>query len=955
MTITAAEDGRSIVEASILAAEDNPVQAAWVVFHADDGLVQRQTGVAAVAVAPVALTLSNDGVWRSSAFDLPQNDAFRVAVYAESADGQSARPTVLSLYIGDIFLPIVARPPAPLATDASARGSRSTIPWPAIYTATTDDSGFYYFVLPPADYAVAPDHPDYRFEPPERYVHLADHVRLDNFVADPIVVVPTTTAAPTVCIVPSPTPTVTPIKTVLPSPTPTPTPTGTAQPTQTPCAAVSGALTGDTVWPAGCVIAVEGSVNVDEGNSLTIEPGVTVKFNGPYDLLIGGVLDAKGAIGSPVVFTSGSADPQPGDWGEIHLVSSAQSSTLSNVTVEYADTGIQTELGMHEGGLFIDESLFHHNNVGITVTTPLKVTYSTFESNGVAIALTARQAVIVGSNFISNGVAITSTGIIDVQYSTFVGNTDAVVTLRGGGEFSNNIVRNNYASDIVLTVGGSFSARYNLIEANSSLTGILSTTNASTKTQQIFNRVQNNEITTEEGCLIHAGINADSYSLRYSHILSNTAVYLACTETGGNLSQNYWGITDLSLLEDKIRDADDDPAYGQIRTLPVFNRPVPEIDGPLPHPFVTAPLDVDTGGQFVFTMRQDAQNNTHIVFDDSKTVFYTNNLSGTFSTPIPVIHASGAHESLGVLAFEIDSVGNFHFVIQRWQLDDEYTVVGSSIYYLQSDGVDFPHLDFSNLQEIPKGAPEDTQAGRAVLRLDSENNAHIIFNSAQNYYLFGEPIYYTHTQFGVLTQPIEVDDSRLNMVSRLDLEIDSADQLHIIAVDDTYQGASLLSRIQYWRGDENGFTSTTVFSHNSDDFWGQIQGLDMALDPEDNVHIVFDLHDIYYLRSNEDGFTTPVFIDGGHGGRLLGVSPLIRPLPDNVLSVVYNTAANSGLGMRQIEYRDGDWQTPEIITEDWEMIQPIGRPTGNGAEPDLYFLGKRISCEQLQIYTARRK
>ncbi|MEZ4835949.1 MAG: hypothetical protein R2873_28790 [Caldilineaceae bacterium] len=146
VTITAAEDGRSIVEASILAAEDNPVQAAWVVFHADDGLVQRQTGVAAVAVAPVALTLSNDGVWRSSAFDLPQNDAFRAAVYAESADGQSAPrqcfPSISATSSCPLWRALRPWPPtrAPEAAGRPSRGQPSTPRQRTILASTTSCS-----------------------------------------------------------------------------------------------------------------------------------------------------------------------------------------------------------------------------------------------------------------------------------------------------------------------------------------------------------------------------------------------------------------------------------------------------------------------------------------------------------------------------------------------------------------------------------------------------------------------------------------------------------------------------------------------------------------------------------------------------------------------------------------------------------------------------------------------
>ena len=60
---------------------------------------------------------------------------------------------------------------------------------------------------------------------------------------------------------------------------------------------VSGAITEDTTWTlAGSPYIVTGNVLVMEGVTLTIEPGVVVKFNSGLALQVDGQLIARGAI-----------------------------------------------------------------------------------------------------------------------------------------------------------------------------------------------------------------------------------------------------------------------------------------------------------------------------------------------------------------------------------------------------------------------------------------------------------------------------------------------------------------------------------------------------------------------------------------------------------------------------------------------------------------------------------
>ncbi|MEW6189867.1 MAG: right-handed parallel beta-helix repeat-containing protein, partial [Actinomycetota bacterium] len=120
---------------------------------------------------------------------------------------------------------------------------------------------------------------------------------------------------------------------------------------------VSGEITTDTTWTvAGSPYIVTGDVFVCNGAILTIEPGVTVKFNKGADgelfsLQIGsifwlnggeGTLIADGTFDNPIIFTSNRPYPVPGDWDGIHFEDSSVDANcvVDNCIIEYASHGI---------------------------------------------------------------------------------------------------------------------------------------------------------------------------------------------------------------------------------------------------------------------------------------------------------------------------------------------------------------------------------------------------------------------------------------------------------------------------------------------------------------------------------------------------------------------------------------------------------------------------------------
>jgi parallel beta-helix repeat protein len=117
---------------------------------------------------------------------------------------------------------------------------------------------------------------------------------------------------------------------------------------------VGGAISTDTTWTLSespyivtSSITVQGADGDDEITTLTIEPGVEVRFDPGVQLAVGyssgdpGALVAVGTAESPILFTSNNATPAPGDWYNIKFNSTADSDTsiMDHCVVEYAGWG----------------------------------------------------------------------------------------------------------------------------------------------------------------------------------------------------------------------------------------------------------------------------------------------------------------------------------------------------------------------------------------------------------------------------------------------------------------------------------------------------------------------------------------------------------------------------------------------------------------------------------------
>lgn len=78
-----------------------------------------------------------------------------------------------------------------------------------------------------------------------------------------------------------------------------------------------------------------GDLSVAAGATLTIDPGVAVQSNGP-GLYVNGRINAQGAVGSQITFTTRNTNRAPGDWLGILIGPTGGSSILSQCSISYA-------------------------------------------------------------------------------------------------------------------------------------------------------------------------------------------------------------------------------------------------------------------------------------------------------------------------------------------------------------------------------------------------------------------------------------------------------------------------------------------------------------------------------------------------------------------------------------------------------------------------------------------
>ncbi|WP_158501865.1 carboxypeptidase regulatory-like domain-containing protein [Vitiosangium sp. GDMCC 1.1324] len=369
---------------------------------------------------------------------------------------------------------------------------------------------------------------------------------------------------------------------------------------------VSGTLPASSRWTAtGNPYVVTDNVVVPVDGTLTIEPGVEVRFDGPYKLQVRGELVARGTAESRIVFTSNAALPQPGDWNGIVFDDSSTDAVLES-SGEYV-----------RGSVLAFTDIRYAIGIEIKHSAPL-VADSHFHSNGSptfspgVLSLTD-SAAMVRNNLIEQNVTrgLTVQGCGDAQV---IGNTlqDNVNSAWGGGAIylsgpwsctaegsgrGRALIENNRLLHNRTGVGGGggalqvyggvdFVIRHNEIRDNStdskmgagapaSSTGTaISITNGHPVIE--YNVIENNRSDANQSAAFY--VISGSMTLQYNTVSNPTTYELFFSNPSQSLtlaSNNYWGTTNEAAVRARVWDGEDDPEASSVTLTPLLSVPAP--------------------------------------------------------------------------------------------------------------------------------------------------------------------------------------------------------------------------------------------------------------------------------------------------------------------------------------------------------------------------------------------
>ena len=232
--------------------------------------------------------------------------------------------------------------------------------------------------------------------------------------------------------------------------------------------AVSGLISSNTTWSyANSPYIVTDNILLQNGATLTIEPGVTIKMLSDTEFQVRGELIAQGTSSSKITFTSNASSPAAGDWGKLYFFDEATDASFSDNTytggsileyciveyaqelytqssapyVHYSEFRYNSERGIKsEGspGIRINNCDIHHNYKGIEIS----------DSNSLIDYNTIRDNTPGGGGYISGG----------FYYNTIKNNTVSTDNNNychdcgggikfGGGVFDHNIISGNSGGD----------------------------------------------------------------------------------------------------------------------------------------------------------------------------------------------------------------------------------------------------------------------------------------------------------------------------------------------------------------------------------------------------------------------------------------------------------------------------------------------------------------------------
>jgi parallel beta-helix repeat protein/predicted outer membrane repeat protein len=280
--------------------------------------------------------------------------------------------------------------------------------------------------------------------------------------------------------------------------------------------AVCGPVSGTWI-PAGNNYLVTCDVTVSAGQTLTIQPGVVVKFGLGTSLIVNGTLIATGAT-----FTSNSGTPAKGDWGRIYFTTSSQDAVFDAGGSYLSGSKIQDSLiewgggGTNVSGAIetnIASPYLDHNTVQYSRTSGIhalgRSTSAPIVISGSSLSYNSGEFVVGAGIFVSTGRLI----------SNVISANGGPYAAEGAGIYAtaSTVTGNTVSGNTTLGSGGGIHA------LGSTITGNVISGNTHGGVYVTSTTLSGNTITGNSSAICGGGVHADGNSTVADNlVLTNT-------------------------------------------------------------------------------------------------------------------------------------------------------------------------------------------------------------------------------------------------------------------------------------------------------------------------------------------------------------------------------------------------------------------------------------------------
>lgn len=388
---------------------------------------------------------------------------------------------------------------------------------------------------------------------------------------------------------------------------------------------VGGIISTNTTWNlAGSPYVVTQNTLVDLGVSLTVDAGVTVKFNTTKVLQVKGTLRSIGTTNDKIYFTSNAANPVAGDWGYISFEDqSANYDTvtgsgcvLKNCVIEFGGYGNSAVIKVVSSSPLMD-SCYVKNNLGSALST----LSSQYQMQILNCEIADNGGFATGNYRIFNNNYVHDNGL-GSSYS-FSGNTARNNIFYNNENFGfsgtyieKNIFLKNYSGSSSGLIINPTKLKNNIISENTlsySSTSLIAIGSQSVGLELSVNQIYRNEggligYPASFGSFNNNTIHKNDYAPAFYGILGLANHYNNFSEnfnslqnlyevrvgpSNANLENNYWGTTEDSVIQERIYDWFDDANLGFADYTPFLL--LPDTIAPISPPMNVTKTDLGGG------------------------------------------------------------------------------------------------------------------------------------------------------------------------------------------------------------------------------------------------------------------------------------------------------------------------------------------------------------------------